>query len=391
MARAESAAWSYSAGRRGGNRVRAFFDPRDGAYYLEWRESGRRCRQKLGDVTSQEAAADKADTLAGKFAEADAGEIAAPMTLDRLLRLYLAERTPQKGMDRQRHDQRAAGLWRSFLGRQRLGLRPEQLTRKEWDGYLHARRTGTLGRKPAKNNTIRMDLKFMIAVLGWGVGTGRMVRHPWNAEIRRTQGWMMPKERTPHRPAMTDELRQGLIAHAPGWQFAAALELERETRRRNSAIRRLRWSDMDLTAGTVLWRGEFDKAGREGSTPLPRRAVEILRNVPRGIGDVPVFPSETDTSEGTPRNTWQRWLSRAKERWLRSIEDPEEQVRLREALRGIGYHSEKRAGVRDPRFRQLSRTEQEELAGTSWDVLSTVYDDLTEEDLRDAIRRLETG
>jgi hypothetical protein len=54
-------------------------------------------------------------------------------------------------------------------------------------------------------------------------------------------------------------------------------------------------------------------------------------------------------------------------------------------------HSEKRAGVRDPRFRQLSRTEQEELAGTSWDVLATVYDDLSEEDLRDAVRRLETG
>jgi hypothetical protein len=110
-----------------------------------------------------------------------------------------------------------------------------------------------------------------------------------------------------------------------------------------------------------------------------------------GIGDVPVFPSETDPNKGTPRHTWQRWLRRAKERWLRAVEDPEEQARLREALRGIGYHSEKRAGVRDPRFRQLSRTEQEELAGTSWDVLSTVYDDLTEEDLRDAVRRLETG
>jgi hypothetical protein len=31
-----------------------------------------------------------------------------------------------------------------------------------------------------------------------------------------------------------------------------------------------------------------------------------------------------------------------------------------------------------------------ELAGTSWDVLSTVFDDLSEEDLRDAVRRLET-
>jgi hypothetical protein len=149
-------------------------------------------------------------------------------------------------------------------------------------------------------------------------------------------------------------------------------------------------SDVNLTAGTVLWRSEFDKAGRERRTPLTRRAVEILRGVPRGIGDLPVFPSETDPAKGTPRHTWQRWLSRAKERWLRSIEDPEEQVRLREALRGIGYHSEKRRRPR-PALSPAQRTEQEELAGTSWDVLSTVYDDLTEEDLRDAVRRLETG
>jgi integrase len=108
---------------------------------------------------------------------------------------------------------------------------------------------------------------------------------------------------------------------------------------------------VDLTAGTVLWRGEFDKAGRERRTPLTRRAVEILRGVPRGIGDVPVFPSETEPKEGTPRHTWQQWLRRAKDRWLRSVVDPEERARLREALRGIGYHSEERAGVRDPRFR----------------------------------------
>jgi hypothetical protein len=264
MARAEAAAWSYSAGRRGENRVRAFFDPRDESYYLEWREAGQRCRQKLVGVTTPEGAASKADKLAGRFADADPGELVGPITVDRLLRLYLAERTPQKGESRQDHDIRAASYWRAFLGKLRLGLRPEELTRKEWDGYIHARRTGTIGTKPARNNTIRADMKFMIAVLGWGVGTGRLTRHPWSAEIRRTQGWSMPKERTPHRPPMTDELREGLIQHGPGWQFGAALVLERETRRRNSAIRRLRWADVDLTAGTVLWRGEFDKAGRGG-------------------------------------------------------------------------------------------------------------------------------
>jgi integrase len=386
-----NATFTHSAGVRGKNRVRAFFDPRDGAYYLEWRESGRRCRQKLKNVLTDDAARKAAVRLADRFTEHDAAERAAPITLDRLLRLYLAERTPQKGAARQYHDRHAARLWRAFLGRQRLALRPEELTRREWDGFTHARRSGAIGAGPAKSNTIRMDLKFLIAVLGWGVGTGRMGRHPWGAEVRRTQGWLMPKERTPHRPAMTTDLREGLIRHAPGWQFAAALQLERETRRRNSAIRRLRWPDVDLVAGTVLWRGEYDKAGRERRTPLTRAAVAVLRSLPRGIGDTPVFPSETDPTQGTPRNTWQIWLRRAKAKWLRSLQDLAERERLREALRGVGFHAEKRAGVRDPRFRQLSRTEQEELSGTSWDVLSTVYDDVSEEDLRDAVRRLEAA
>jgi len=58
---------------------------------------------------------------------------------------------------------------------------------------------------------------------------------------------------------------------------------------------------------------------------------------------------------------------------------------------GLGPERCDAAGVRDPRFWQLSRTEQEELAGTSWDVLSRVYDGLTDEDLREAVRRLEVG
>jgi hypothetical protein len=41
---------------------------------------------------------------------------------------------------------------------------------------------------------------------------------------------------------------------------------------------------------------------------------------PGGIGDVPVFPSETEPKEGTPRHTWQQWLRRAKDRWLRTVE-----------------------------------------------------------------------
>ena len=67
---------------------------------------------------------------------------------------------------------------------------------------------------------------------------------------------------------MTAEIRAALIEHQANWQFGAALVLERDTRRRNSSVRRLDWSDIDQQDWTIRWRGEFDKDGRGTVTPL---------------------------------------------------------------------------------------------------------------------------
>ena len=50
------------------------------------------------------------------------------------------------------------------------------------------------------------DLKFMLAVLNWASGhklDGHAVleANPWKSEVRRNQGWEMPKELSPHRPS----------------------------------------------------------------------------------------------------------------------------------------------------------------------------------------------
>ncbi len=196
----------------------------------------------------------------------------------------------------------------------------------------------------------------------------------------------MPKVLNPHRPGMTDEIREGLIAHAPGWQFGLALILERETRRRNNAIRQLLWSDIDLEEETVTWRGEADKAGRSGITPLSEVAAGVLRSAPsRGIGDVPLFPAGSDPSCPTSRHTFQTWLTRAKARWLRSVLETERD-QLRERLRGVGFHAEKRAGIRDPEFRALPPAIQEAIAGTSFETMKSTHDQVTVTDIRNAMR-----
>ena len=194
----------------------------------------------------------------------------------------------------------------------------------------------------------------------------------------------MPQTKTPHRPSMTREARAALIEHAPSWQFTVALVLERDTRRRNSAIRRLDWSDIDQKEWTIRWRGEFDKDGRETVTPLlSEEAKDVLRKAPsRGIAG-PVFPSANDPSGPTPGQTFQVWLRRAKARLLKSVPEVEREP-WKERLRGVGFHAEKRAGVRDPEFRALPAKIQETIAGTRYTTLRDVYDEVTTEDMREA-------
>jgi integrase len=103
---------------------------------------------------------------------------------------------------------------------------------------------------------------------------------------------------------MEDWIREGLTRHAAHWQLALALAIQREQRRRNSAVRQLRWSDIDLEAQTVRWRPEHDKRGKGNVTPLSNRAADELRKAPsRGIGETPVFPSAVDSAQPTSRNT----------------------------------------------------------------------------------------
>ncbi|MGH7575469.1 MAG: hypothetical protein ACREM1_10160 [Longimicrobiales bacterium] len=185
---------------------------------------------------------------------------------------------------------------------------------------------------------------------------------------------------------MTDALRERLIEHQPSWQMGLALTIGRHTRRRNNAVRQLLWSDLDFDTQMIRWRSETDKAGRANVTFMPEEIIEPLRTAPsRGIGDAPVFPSATDPSVPTSRDTFQIWLRRAKARLLRSVADATERERIRLELSGVGYHAEKRAGVRDPLFRALPPKIQEAWAGTRFDTLRTIYDDVAPEDMRTAV------
>ena len=72
---------------------------------------------------------------------------------------------------------------------------------------------------------------------------------------------------------------------------------------------------------------------------------------------------------------------------MRSVSEDQRET-LRARLRGVGYHSQKRSLVRDPKFRSLSPAIQEAYIGTKWETLRSVYDDVPVEDMREALEGL---
>jgi integrase len=384
-------AFSYSAGERGRNRVRVGTDPRTGMLFIAWMEDGREKRKSLRH-RDRNAAKKTADELAARFTELSTASRS--LTLARLFHLYHERRTPKKRSESTRdHDHRAAKLFMAAFG---SGFDPRNLDRACWDHFIEERRTGRLvvdGRKygPVRDRTVQQDLKLMIAVLNWGCGfleNGKplLERNPWGIELRRAQRWEMPRERTPKRPPMTEEIRTLLFQHAPNWQMVAALQLGRDTISRNSSVRQLQWSDIDLKDATVRWRSEFDKSGREIVTPLSDEAIRILQGIPRRLRSPWVFASEEDPMQPTRKDVFQLWLRRAKDRLLASIEDEDERARMAQRLKGLGYHGEKRAGVRDNWFRSLDPKRQEMFARTNHRTLVDVYDDVSLEEMRESLR-----
>ena len=303
MARTKRGRRAYSAGEWGRNRVRVFPDPKTGLFQIEWRENGRRLTRSLKHRDWRRAKR-QADQFAAGFAKPEPnGKKDAepePLTLERLFDMYGEEVTPTKRGRTQQRDRIATAMFLRFFGRRR---RPETLSQRDWDRFIQARRAGRVGAsgKPVGNRTIEWDLTFLLAVLNWAERSrdeeGRLLldRNP-------LRGLRKPKEKNPTRVVLTEEEYQALlrVSRKVGWRFHVALVLAHETGHRIGAIRKLRWSDMDLDAGVIRWRAENEKTGYEHRTPMTAEAMAALQEAPsmnNGAEDSPVLPAPRDPSQ----------------------------------------------------------------------------------------------
>ena len=148
------------------------------------------------------------------------------LILRRLIHMYLREVTPSKSGSKQAHDRRVTGQFLSFFDAQtdpkrRSDRPPDSLDREDWDEFVVERRTGRIaGYGPVRERAISYDLKFLIAMLSRAEGANEgdphfIVRNPWYRARRKAQGMVMPREKNPRRPTMTEVLHELLLRQSP--------------------------------------------------------------------------------------------------------------------------------------------------------------------------------
>lgn len=314
MSRAHPKHWSYVAGEKGRNRVRVYPHPTSGRLYLEYQQDGQKTRTALGHQDREEAKR-QADELAARLRRPDVG-LPERTTLAQLFDNYLREVTPTKGENAQRHDKRASRLILEILGPARVAA---QMTHRDAARYVHERRRRGDQRgkedkhkgQPIRHRGIEQDVKLLQAVLNWAVGAGWLDRNP-------LKGYRHQMEGSARRPIVTASQYEALLAVAGqiGETFKLVLVLVHETGHRIGAVLQLRWSDIDLKAGSVKWRGEADKIGYEHVTPLTPAVLEALhtaRKARKVIGDGWVVSSAADPSKPASRHLLRDWWQRAQE------------------------------------------------------------------------------
>lgn len=334
--------WSYSAGERGRNRVRAFV--REGrGFWLEWHErhpeTGERKRRRISlDVETTEAAKAEADEQAGTLAKREpVPEPEGGISLRRLFDKYLRKWSPKVGERQQRFHERLAELVCRYFGPHEPAA---SIDREAWDDLAADRAAGVTDargrpvaeedRRPVKPVTVRRDLKGLHAVMRWGVSTDNLDSNP-------VESYPYPQDKNVNRPRVRPERYRDMLRVAEevddAGRFRCALVLAHETGHRIKAIRHLRWSDVDLDRALIRWRGEWDKQGEMHVTPLTECAVDALeqaREEQPGVGEAWVFPSPTDDSKPVSRHLARDW-------WYRA-----ERLADLEPVEGLGWHGLRR-------------------------------------------------
>jgi integrase len=280
--------------------------------------NGKENRRSLGHKDRKLAEKQTYELLAQLAADEEAVE-QGTLTLAQLHQLYLESPSFADKKDRtQKEDARRIERVVHFFG---AGRKVDTLTESDVRRFTAARRKGDprlQGIRPGvavRDRSVEADLVALHTMLNWGAkerdhhGKRLIVENPLH-------GIPIPREKNPVRPLVSHDeyLRLLAVAEQVNPLLSLALVVAEGTGRRLSAFRQLRWSDINLEAGTIHWRAEYDKKGYAGVVPMADEVRMVLVEVQREygtIGDLPVFPSPKDSSKPCGRHLLQSWLERA--------------------------------------------------------------------------------
>ncbi|GAO73419.1 MULTISPECIES: site-specific integrase [Comamonas] len=147
-----------------------------------------------------------------------------------------------------------------------------------------------------KNETAARLRGRIESVLDWATVRGyREGENParWKGRLDKLLPAPGKIQKTVHRKALTiDAVPQFMRDLRDKEGIAArALEFVVLTAARSGEVRGATWSEIDLDAAVWVVPGDRMKAGREHRVPLCAQAVELLKKMPRFVGNEHVFPS----------------------------------------------------------------------------------------------------
>jgi integrase len=308
--------WRYRAGDWGRNRIRVFERGPSGLLYVEFyeRDGDRLVKRKVSLGHRDRARAKRqADQMAERAGSMDLPAL--DVTLEQLFDIYVREVSGTKTASTARHDRACVAMFLRIFGAKRNAC---NLDIRDWQRFIERRRTGQISPnghgRPVGDRQVEYDLKTLRAMLNWATkarsnGRTLLERNP-------VAGFPLPKEESPCRPVFTEAQYEAILAVADtvDRRFTLALVLAHETGHRISAIARLRWTDIDLESGTILWRKKNDKQGYEHQVPVSSLALEALkiaRQVDPSLGNTWVLPSPRNSAKPCCRETLTKWLRTA--------------------------------------------------------------------------------
>jgi integrase len=255
--------------KRRGDYVRVLLDVNRGRYEVVFDDSaGGKAKKTFADDKQgkKEALAWAEAFYDERRRQADASRApAAPVkrTLREIWKLYTASPAFLKGIRQKSRDNYAPRWrkWEEYLGADFVA---DATTFHDVDGFIT--RAGEAG---MAINQVRQVINVARIVYNWAAS-----RDLIDVNKLGVYRWQTPKDAKVHEPGdySTAELEAMLRTLDPTrhdqWRPWVAILVVAESGQRAQAIRNLQWADLDWAAGEIVWRGEFQKQGKELRRPI---------------------------------------------------------------------------------------------------------------------------